>query len=121
MKRDLNLVRQILLAIEQSPSGFAPRQLVIDGYTDEQIGYHVHLMKEAGLVEASDTTGFKSSSPEAIARQLTWSGHEFLDAARDDVRWTAALALATAKAGTFTFDVLKQLLVAALRGELGLP
>lgn len=50
MKREMDLVRQILLKIEQHEHGLAPRDLAIDGHTDEQVAYHVHLMGQAGLL-----------------------------------------------------------------------
>jgi hypothetical protein len=48
MKRDMDLVRKILLQIEEHPHGFAPNYLAIEDYTQEQIGFHVLLMGEAG-------------------------------------------------------------------------
>ena len=65
MKRDMDLVRAILLEVEKHSDGFAPCELEIDGYTPEQIAYHAYIMGEAGLVHAIDTTHTGSSSPEA--------------------------------------------------------
>ena len=42
MRRDLELIHMMVLAIEDHPSGWAPHQLAIDGYSDEQIGYHAY-------------------------------------------------------------------------------
>ncbi len=36
MKRDMDLIRAMLLAIEAHPTGFAPK-IEISGYTQEQI------------------------------------------------------------------------------------
>ena len=44
MKRDMDLVRAIVLAIEAAPTGFAPNSVEIPGHTGEEIGYHVHLI-----------------------------------------------------------------------------
>jgi len=93
MKRDMDLVRAILLALEEHEFGFAPRDLKVEGYTKEQIGYHVHIMVEGELVEGIDVTTQESKSPEAVVSHLTWSGHEFLDAAREDGRWNEAKSL----------------------------
>ena len=88
MKRDMDLVRQILLAIEEAP-GFAPT-LNIDGYTDEQIGFHVIIMIEANLIHGADVTGDGDTGPMGIPTRLSWEGHDFLDAARDPSRWQQA-------------------------------
>ena len=55
MQRDMDLVRAILLAVEAHPAGFAPDPLAIEGYTDEQIGYHATILKEAGMVEGIES------------------------------------------------------------------
>ena len=44
MKRDMELIRKLVLALEDAPSGYAPGVLEIEGYTPEQIGYHALYM-----------------------------------------------------------------------------
>ena len=53
MKRDLELIRKMVLAIEDAPSGYAP-ELKFEGYTDEQVGYHAYLLLDAGLAKGED-------------------------------------------------------------------
>jgi hypothetical protein len=118
MKRDMDLVRRILLVCEAHEHGYAPRPLAVDGYTDEQIGYHAMLMVEAGLLHGTSISQFGSPSPAYLASSLTWAGHEFLDAARDDTVWAKAKGAAAA-AGGVAFDVLKELLVAYLKDKAG--
>lgn len=120
MKRDMELVRKIVFAIENYPSGYAPKSLIIDDYTDEQISYHVYIMSKAGLVEGLDVTNSNSTSPQAIARNLTWQGHEFAEAARDDTRWNEAMKIVKEKGGTVTIGVLTQLLSALMKNSFGL-
>ncbi|MBN1375810.1 MAG: DUF2513 domain-containing protein, partial [Dehalococcoidia bacterium] len=81
----MDLIRAMLLAIEADDHGFAPK-IEIEGYTQEEIGYHAVLLGEAGLVEVHDITHMGSHSPEALISRLTWEGHEFLDAARENNR-----------------------------------
>ena len=120
MKRDMELVRKILLTIENSPHGHAGR-LKIDGYTDEQVGYHVYIMGEAALLRTADVTSMGSKSPQAIPISLTWEGHEFLDAARDEGRWNKAMEKVKSIGGEVALSVLKELLVQIMKGQLGLP
>jgi hypothetical protein len=121
MKRDMELIRKLVLAIEGSASGFAPREIKIDGYSDEQIRYHAHLMIQAGLAEGADVTHKGSSGPEAILNNLTWAGHEFAAAACDETRWRKAMGLVKERAGSVTISVLTQVLTALMKGPLGLP
>src|SRR4030042_3832657 len=89
MKRDMDLIRAILLAVEADVHGFAP-DIEIEGYTQEQIGYHTVLLGEAGLVKVIDTSDFRKKSPEAKIIRLTLAGHEFLDSARENNIWNQA-------------------------------
>ena len=120
MKRDMELVRKIALALEASPSGFAPRVLNIDGYSEEVVGYHALIMMEAGLLEGVDTTPWGSKSPYAAPTRLTWAGHEFVEEARDDTRWNRAMALVKDKGGSITIDLLTQLLASLMKNTFGL-
>src|SRR5688500_16315619 len=104
MQRDMDLVRQILLAVEDHPNGFAPNDITIAGYTSEQISYHAHLMGEAGLLNVIDITTNDSTGPEGMIRSMTWLGHEFIEAAREPSRWNQAKQVLH-KAGGASFQV----------------
>ena len=56
MQRNMDLVRMILMRLETSPSGWAPNDLGIKSFPPEQIGYHVHIMMQEGLIEGNDVT-----------------------------------------------------------------
>ncbi|MEM6750436.1 MAG: DUF2513 domain-containing protein [Planctomycetota bacterium] len=116
----MDLVRQILLCIEAYDHGRAPHNLCIDGFSTEQVGYHVYIMIEGGLLDGANSTTLKSKGYEAIASRITWEGHEFLDAARDDRRWKKACALVKEKSGAVTLAVMSQLLTAMALQSLGL-
>jgi hypothetical protein len=124
MKRDLDLVRKILLACEASPHGYVEDPLKVDGYPEDAIGFHVHLMMQAGLLIGIDVTRLDSESPYGVARSVTWAGYEFLEASRDDHRWDT-VKKAAASVGGFTLDVMKatlgELAAAAVKSKLGLP
>jgi len=109
MRRDMDLVRSILLELEKSESyaGFA--DIAIEGYSPDDISYHVLLLHEAGLIEALDLSG--GDRPLWIPVRLTWDGHEFLEASRDNARWKTAKRILAEKGGGLIFEVLKQLLI----------
>ena len=121
MKRDMNLVREVLLALESESSGFAQEHLQVEGYNNEQIGYHTLLLLDAGFVEGQRITTYDSDSPSAIVTRITWAGHEFLDAARDKGRWNEALRIVQEKGGgAVTVGVLTQMLSALAKQAVGL-
>jgi len=121
VKRDMELIRKLVLALEDTPTGYAPDYIEIDGYTPEQISYHAYLMDDAGLAEGMRLDNMNSSGPETVLRNLTWAGHEFADAARDETRWKKAMGIVEEKGGSVTISVLTQLLTALMKGALGLP
>ena len=120
MKRDLELIRKMVLAIEDAPSGWAP-DLKFEGYSDAQVGYHAYLLIDAGLATGEDASIMGSEAPEGSISNLTWAGHEFADAARDDTRWKTAMGTVREKGGTITIGVLTQLLVSLMKGAFGVP
>jgi hypothetical protein len=118
MQRNMDLVRTILMRIEDSAAGRAKHPFGIEGFTAEQVGYHAHIMNEDGLIEAIDTTSFESSGPEAMPTMLSWKGHEFLDLARDTRRWNQAKAR-IAKIGSAPVSVWMKVLNDLMLQELG--
>ena len=72
MHRDMDLVRQILLKMDEHPNGFAPPKIEVPGYTDEQIGYHVALMGEAGLMKCVDVTPLGARDIRCAAPGNRW-------------------------------------------------
>ena len=119
MKRDMDLVRKILLAIEESETGYAPRDLGIEGYTEEQTGYHIYIMKEGGLVNGIEIECDDESGPTAVATSMTWAGQEFLDAARQSERWNEAKSLLD-KVGGAALSVWQTVLTKLVLKNLGM-
>jgi hypothetical protein len=88
MKRDMDLIRQILANTEARDfeSGEPPEPY--QAQTVEE-AYQIALMNDAGLVLA-DCTSETGTPVGATIFRLTWAGHDFLDAARDDAIWKKA-------------------------------
>ena len=120
MTRDLELIRKLILTVEASPTGYAKNDFEIEGYSPEQIGYHAYLLVDAGLAKGVDITTMGSSSPNWQVLHLTSAGHDFADAARDDITWKKATGLVKDKAGGVTLDVMKQVLISVIKNALGL-
>ena len=118
MKRDMDLIRQILMEIEKHREPLGSFSLDIENHSPDEISYHVKLLAEAGLVEALDMSSF--SGFEWQATSLTWHGHEFLDAARDETVWNKTKAVVQAQGGSLPFDVIKGLVAKAAAAAAGL-
>jgi hypothetical protein len=88
MKRDLELVRTILLAMEAVPADeHPPNPFQIDSYSDAMVGHHVHLMGTAGLLKTANTTTTSDMNSQAMPLEVTWAGHDFIDTMRSQEVW----------------------------------
>ena len=90
MRRDMDLIREMVLAVEDHPHGYAPDGLTIEGYTPEQIGYHSYLMVGAGLAKGLDETVMGCDGPMWVVTALTPLGHDFAEKARNPHIWDEA-------------------------------
>ena len=116
MKRDMDLIRAILLEMEQAPS----RDIKIHarGYSPEQIAYHLKLLKQAGLIEAIDQTNFDGLA--FIPTSLTWQGHEFLEATRNEGVWQKLKAELKDRGLSIPFKLVEELATKITAEYLGL-
>ena len=122
MKRDMDLIRAILLKTETDTHGFAPQtQMEIPNYTQEEINYHIFLLGQAGLATVIDLTDFsdQTKSPEARIINLTWQGYEFLDLARENHTWNTAKDTIN-KIGGASLQVLIAVLTGIINKKLGI-
>ena len=108
MKRDWDTIREILLKTEGLSVGSDLSPNDFDAERIDEISYHVKLLEESGLVKASIAEFLGDSGIHFDIERLTWSGHEFLDAIRDDNVWKKIKKIASEKSVTMPFDVLKQ-------------
>ena len=118
MRRDMELIRAILRGVEEQeePGKFYS----IEGYDQQTVARHVVLLQDAGLVEAS-FIGDTANPIVARIFRLTWSGHDFLDAVRNDTVWRKTMAFVAEKGGGVTLEVVKSVAIAFLRAHVGLP
>ncbi|WAF83571.1 DUF2513 domain-containing protein [Metapseudomonas otitidis] len=103
MKRDWDLIRSLLMAVEALEGGrhFAPRAW--DGHSAAQVAHHLHLLAQGGLVECATHHPW-NGEPVMIATGLTLAGHDLLDRLGDDATWAARKADLLAREGAITLD-----------------
>ncbi len=107
MKRDWELIRKILLALEElgsTQSYLKPED--IEGYDAELVSYHIKLLMEAGLLEGTCTKSI-SAPLHCVAYRLTWDGHELLDQIRSRSVWNRVVEMARERGLDLSFEVVK--------------
>ncbi|MDD5159082.1 MAG: DUF2513 domain-containing protein [Sulfuricurvum sp.] len=92
MKRDLDLLRDIMIYLEENlaPGGNIQSNDIslYDGSDEEykKLSEHIKLLIEDGLIETSKPVVMKGFAIFMIFR-ITSKGHDFLDALRNDTVW----------------------------------
>jgi len=115
MKRDMELCRKILLAVEEQCNGDAIEDLAIDGYTHTQVGEHCKMMYEYGLLQE-----FRAINADGCSMIMffvgepTWEGHDFLDKVREDTVWNKTKETIKGKGLPMIFDVIKDVAAAVI-------
>jgi hypothetical protein len=121
VQRDMDLIRQLLLRIEQDPKlngkewiHFDPSELGLANRNSEEIGYHLAMLIEADFVEGR-------IGIEAIPTisKLTWEGHEFLDNIKNDNVWNKTKSR-IGDLGTVSLKVVASIAEAEIKKHLGL-
>src|SRR5262245_10638546 len=107
MKRDADLIRQILFDLERHAADCPVESLRNDTSheIDERTRYHLRLCIDAGLAKEID----RSAAGSPCVR-LTNAGHEFLDICRGDDRWQAAKWIVHQQTGGLSLAVLRAVL-----------
>jgi Hypothetical protein (DUF2513) len=120
MKRDLELIRQLMLAIELKDTRFSTESIKIDGYNSSQINYHLQLLVEAELAIGEVRNYWGSDRPKIVIEKLSWEGCNFLDDARNESVWQKTMEIVKDKGGSISVGALTQLLASVAKQLVGL-
>lgn len=124
MKRDMDLIRSLLLEIEGGRVSFSTLsketadtlgldpQEALSREEAEALEYHLDLLREAGFAEFIELSGGYWQ-----VERITWKGHEFIDSIRDPEIWRQTKAGA-AKVGSFSVKTLADVAVALAKARL---
>jgi hypothetical protein len=117
----MDLVRDILLAAEQTPANSFPK-IEIPGQDEDAVLEHLELLIEAGLLEGKVRHSGMGGSRILLVHvdRLTWKGHEFLANARNEQVWSKTKAFLKERGGSMSFEIVKALLVKIAAQHFGL-
>ena len=116
MKRDMELMRRILLAIEASNDD-EPNSIRLPRHEFDplHIAHHIRLLQEGNLIHAVENRG-----TAIVPHSLTWQGHEFLNAIRDNAIWETLKRFEALAGGDLPTVMLYELAMREMRNRLGL-
>lgn len=132
MKRDWDLIRNILIGLEEHEGWLEP-------YLDENAGWelgdgpeferycrHVNLLIEAGLIIGVRHQIYSNDEGDIeewthLPVRLTWSGYEFLESIRSESVWHKIKKTSVDKGAALSFEIVKELGLGMIRTAVGLP
>ena len=120
MKRDMDLIREILLQVEARPTVTGIDLVEIPGHEQEEISYHVKLLADAGFLEAHDLRTMARDGFRYAPSALTNAGHDFLDAARNKAVWAKTMEKISAVGESAPLEVTSAVLTMTFRKSLTL-
>ena len=90
MKRDLELIREIMLQIEAHEGSGFMSDADLKGAPKNEILFQLHLIQEDGYIESEIINTIDGNS-EATIYGLTKEGRKYLDIIRDNSLWTKVI------------------------------
>ena len=122
MKRDMELCRKILFAIEKQYIDASIYNLKIEGYSPKEVSYNSGLLYEAGLISAYKSQNADDHLYSFAVGHLTWEGHDFLDKIREDTILNKTKSIIKGKVLPMTLDIIKEvasaIISAAVQGAV---
>lgn len=117
MKRDMNLIRKILLRIESDDD------INVD-CPEEKLAFHLLFLTEQGFIRGIAVQEALDGPPQ-IQRtmsyvRLTAAGHDFLDTIRDETVWKKTQEKVSTVGGAVAINVLVAVATEFLKEKLGL-
>ena len=122
MKRDLDLIRGILLFVEDKAGinkGVGLNELLALNANRDLVAYQLELLSDAGFIDAEPMKGL-GGYLDFYIRRLTYNGHEYLDSIRDETIWEKTKEKLAMVGGASTLVVVKELAVSISKNLLGI-
>ncbi|MGJ8626150.1 MAG: DUF2513 domain-containing protein [Sulfitobacter sp.] len=131
MKRDLGRIRELLLAVEASEKPYFNLNQTCPDSFDR---YQIELLDEAGLISVELFT-FKDAQHSSDLEQevgypstgnpyqdtgfrVTWAGHAYIDAVRDDDIWAKTKTAVAETGGNASLEIVRELAKGFLKKKI---
>ena len=110
MERDLDLVRSILMYVENADSEVDADDMAMERWPIETVAYHVRLMEHHVVRDVSqDFRDMNGTTIELPVAGITWDGQDYLDSIREPKVWDRVKKTLASTVGSTTLDVVRQM------------
>ena len=116
MKRDLEMVRDILLVTEENEESSCSSNKILTALSEkgydsprmrDELKYHLKLMDQDGLIECEIRIYFGGAWTEKRPVEMTSYGHDYLNAVRDKGIWSKVKEKAGNKIDSLSIGLIK--------------
>lgn len=114
MKRDWDLLRQLLVFIEQLESHVLGDAALL---RSREAGYNLKLLQDGGFIEAQSVEPLGEAT-QYLSIELTWSGQELLELIRPDRLWIEICQVIEQKELPKSLSVIRQVAERQIQGRL---
>jgi len=114
-KRDLDRIREILLHVENETSKDGWVGIRDRVFFRDDDAYQIDLMKQAGFVDA-DSHAISRILPGRV--RISFAGHDYLDAVRDEGIWAQTKEAVKETGGSATIEIAKTLALGFLKKKI---
>ena len=126
MKRNFDLVRHIMARIESvRPGSFTDETTYLHDlggeYEPVTIYAHIELLLEEKFIKGKIHKNHDDIIDALHITGLTWKGHDFVDASKDESIWMKAKETILKPTVSITFSLLLEWLKEEAKKKLGLP
>lgn len=122
MKRDLDLIRDILLRIEAMPPeqvDLSSKQLLDLCPNEAKLALHIRLLLESHFIEISYHASLEQNKDIYFITRITMSGYDYLDTIRNPKIWEATKDKIKSIGDTISLEIVKDVAVSIARSYLG--
>jgi hypothetical protein len=124
MQRDMDLIREILVLINNDPKYDGTREFYYDTPEEfgiynrsvEEVAYHIRLLIQANFIDGA----VNMAVPMQTIRALTWQGHEFEANIRDSGIWTKTKEKVK-DLPSISIKIIAAIAEAIIKQQIGLP
>lgn len=123
MRRDLDLIRNMLLKMESLDSSYGIVRLhTFKDLCDDDavISLHIHLLLDAGFIEATDSIYLDENVDDFLITRITFAGYDYLGSIRSDSVWNEVKKRIASVGGSVSLEIVKDLGVTLLKTQLGI-
>lgn len=116
MKRDMKLIRRMLIAIEEDKNTVTLEKLRLLDLDEKKADHHVWLMLKGGLINAN-VKHYNGSLACGVIQGLSYEGQDFLDAIRGMVIFNMTDHVLSQRMDIATFETYKEVAQAFAKSE----